>query len=1113
MKNKLNRSKVFLESAAIRLALFVLFIAGSSLVGQEFQVGLTMNPNPSPYLSDWEERTETVLVTITNLTNNARDVKVKARILDGSQLRAETNSSKMPSVNVGPLASQVLSAEHVVPLQAIDLYGASEETIVRSGKIPAGTYQICVTILDANTEELLSQEVCQFFGITAYQAPFLQIPPNNQSINVNEVPTILFGWSPVVPNYPAPFRYVLQVFEVLSGQDPIQAFRSNRPILERDVAGATQYLWPPDISFLNDGNYIWSVRVLDDQDNPVTEPDGYAEPFEFEITGAESEDYSCSFAGISVTTEEGLVLAQDDLNVSSGSNLYFTPSFEFDCAPGCSPIVNGNWEFTFTGSDGTNVTQSTGDQAFYIASADGDLVVAFSGSADCVEGDCSCEGAGAVNVGIGSKGGSRADYDTTKKDTIRNREEVKYDIRNPSLDSIPYSILCNPLPPQSDGGAPVALSVTLDQPDRFPYPRAVPIRAHATDMDYAIFRCVDCEGIIAKKYIPVPDSISVYKWELEGLGSLNEPINADSVKSIDDSIASITEKLSAVDDSISQTKSDTARLKKLLESEQKKAAKDLPELKKRLNSIDSSLKVKRDTLRQNKDSIRAFEKKRLEFKDTIDAHGDSLKIVNERIDSTQKKLRGDPSDSEKSALEDVVEARTRLADADSAVSRKTRGIQTEAERLDAGIVTKGGELTDATELLASKQKSAAAKTKEIASLRSRVYAPPGAWDYYRSQRGFQLAVMALSSSSLVSIAEPIATSQTTIDDLAISALTAPAAAVRRSEQVLFRTEMAGLLAMMSSGCETLSTESEKTTCRDAMTSVLDASVMYDDALDRAVAAGWVLDPSLLHRISALQTELRALETGIKSEAASVKLLSVEYNDLLKARNDKLKALDDDRTRLAVSAEDERVSLVESEQAYYAIVKEREEDLELNRDVYLTNLATDERERDSLRSQVEFLRDSIAVVDRDTASLNQRNDDLDREIASLEEEKEEVQRGVDELERIIALTPAEYLKPLLEQLTRLEKRKKELEEELARLKKKREKAVEGNKEALGPIVYYIPPPLEEIVKDKEMFEKLKDTVSQREIELDQALTFKAGVQGPFSYRYGADSSPTLHLQRV
>jgi hypothetical protein len=88
------------------------------------------------------------------------------------------------------------------------------------------------------------------------------------------------------------------VFQVLPGQKPMQAFRSNIPVLDKAVTGTTQYIWQPQLSMLplpqttdstaNNAagvTFIWTIRATDASGNPLGDGsingDGRSEPIVF----------------------------------------------------------------------------------------------------------------------------------------------------------------------------------------------------------------------------------------------------------------------------------------------------------------------------------------------------------------------------------------------------------------------------------------------------------------------------------------------------------------------------------------------------------------------------------------------------------------------------------------------------------------------------------------------------------------------------------------------------------------------------------------------------------------------------------------------------------------
>ena len=1081
----------------VQLTLAFLIMGTGTCLAQQFQIGLAMSPNPSPFLSDWEERTETVIVTVTNLSQNDRLVKIKAQIFQGSALRAETNTPDMPIINAEALSTQTVDAEFVIPLQSIQLYGTSQDAIVQTGKIPAGNYQICVTVVDAETEQTLSEEVCRAFNVTSYNPPILILPPDEQTINLRQTPTVMFNWTPVTPNFPGLFRYVVQVFEVLEGQDPIQALQANRPVLEQDVIGTTQFLWPADIPFLEDGQYIWSVRVLDEQDRPITEPDGYAEPFTFEVTGGIDECIcpDCEMLGIEMQAETGEGSTADAAgNPSAGQSLVFTPVFRGLCPPGCPSRIEGEWQILFAGEDGDQNIQSTGEAASYTPPGPGRLQVRFTGRLICGDNVCECAGEALFQCEIGPGGNGGSVDPLEDKDSIPNagiREDTVY---VPTPDSLPKRDECLPVPPRSDPGSAISLGMILDQPDKFPYPRAVPIRAEAIDLDYAIFGCQDCGGPIAEKWEPVPDSIASYEWTLIGPGSLNSPFDLDSLKSLDDSIKAISGRISEIEAAIEGLKSDTARLRSVLETQQEKARRELPTTEKRLAEIDSTMSTKRDSLRSASDSITALTRERTEIVKSLGEKADSILAAQKTIDSVSVILRGEPTDEEESKLGEVNKARDDLADADSAVARKDRKIQSDAERLDGAVKTASDALITATDDYQSKKSSAESLTDQIAKLRERLYSSPRGWSYFRARRSFDMAINAVINSYFSTKRKTIGKALNDLNKTARKAVSAAVPARRSANLATFRTEIGDLLTLLASECAGLTNPDDRTSCTTALTTVTDAADAYDLALDKAVKSSYRLDPALSTRISTLQAQLRTLEKSISAAESTAKTRATDYQRALSDRNRAIKRLEKDRSRLAKTAAGKRSKLEKVEAAYYALVKARLDNLEKNRDRYLQMVHSNESTRDKLRRETELLGDTIALIDTDTTRFNEISERLERETELLDEEKKDLTAIKANLEKILATKIEDLQKPLVDKITALEKEKEDLEKQLEEKKKKRTNLAAGTKSTTGPIVYYVPPPLEEIIKDQSRFEELKDTLELRERELTAAIEFKGGLQG-------------------
>lgn len=268
---------------------FTLFIILSCLFSGEIiaqNIQLVMNPNPSPFISDWRDRKEVATLIINNPGTSDVRVKLKTEVFDGKgTLVANTDQNKMPVLTAAPGVS-TYNPEDIIPLTAVIYKGNLNKSTQQTGRIPDDNYRICVSLTDPITGETIgtSGTVCKTFNILAYQAPTLVNPTDKQELKLSEMKGIFFRWTPVIPTPKTVVTYRMQVWEILEGQDPMTALRTNRPILEKDVKGILQTQWPVEFQMPEPGKkYIWTVTPLDDQERKLVDGLGYAQPFVFSI--------------------------------------------------------------------------------------------------------------------------------------------------------------------------------------------------------------------------------------------------------------------------------------------------------------------------------------------------------------------------------------------------------------------------------------------------------------------------------------------------------------------------------------------------------------------------------------------------------------------------------------------------------------------------------------------------------------------------------------------------------------------------------------------------------------------------------------------------------------
>jgi hypothetical protein len=281
-----------------RMICFFTAIMMTGALAAQFNTTLIVSGTPPGTLSEWANKKDVLTLLVASQGGSApRAVKIKTeiRLTDGTVI-GSTDLAKATVFNFAP-GNTILNALQVMPLENMIFTGKYKKSLERTGKLPAENYQICVRLVTATDLIPVSEERCRTFVIAALQLPIPVMPLQDGTIDANLAQTaITFRWTPLVPRPAIPVTYRIQVFEVLAAQTPMQAFRSNPPLLDREVRATTQYIWQPQISMdagdsaLNSAKgkpFIWTVQTLDAAGLPVSDGningDGRSEPIIFYV--------------------------------------------------------------------------------------------------------------------------------------------------------------------------------------------------------------------------------------------------------------------------------------------------------------------------------------------------------------------------------------------------------------------------------------------------------------------------------------------------------------------------------------------------------------------------------------------------------------------------------------------------------------------------------------------------------------------------------------------------------------------------------------------------------------------------------------------------------------
>ncbi|MCY7291223.1 MAG: hypothetical protein LH615_03480 [Ferruginibacter sp.] len=265
----------------------------------QLTINLVVNARPSARLSDWATTKGTVTLIVSNISPQGnRQVKIKSvlKTSDGT-IVASTDLNRAPIISIRD-GNSVYDANTVFPLEIQQFEGSFQKILSRTGKLSSGAYQLCVEFVNPTTFAPITPTQCRSFFVAALQLPITMMPYDKQELDSRKAQTaIIFRWTPLTPLPQGGVNYRLQVFEILENQQDVQALRANQPLLDKNIFAVTQFIWQPQLSFINSDEsdssdlqkprrFIWSIQALDASLNPIGNDanyEGRSEPKVFTV--------------------------------------------------------------------------------------------------------------------------------------------------------------------------------------------------------------------------------------------------------------------------------------------------------------------------------------------------------------------------------------------------------------------------------------------------------------------------------------------------------------------------------------------------------------------------------------------------------------------------------------------------------------------------------------------------------------------------------------------------------------------------------------------------------------------------------------------------------------
>ena len=256
----------------ILIKIFALIICTN--INAQVNLTLAFNSRPQPFVADWSNAINgRAIITLNAAQTGANAFKIKTTITnsEGTNIGVTNVATAMPfRLNTLP-ATNSFSLGDIVQLPSMNFIPTAQNLLQGSGRLKAGTYKITVQVLN-DVGAVLTEKIA-LINVTGYQLPFL-ISPSNEAVLNSKIAAsvIIFRWTRLTPVEQFLPTYRVQVFEIYSHQTPMQAFRSNTPVLNEVVTkGVTQYIWRPNLSMIDstiNHKFIWTVQTVDDRGEP-----------------------------------------------------------------------------------------------------------------------------------------------------------------------------------------------------------------------------------------------------------------------------------------------------------------------------------------------------------------------------------------------------------------------------------------------------------------------------------------------------------------------------------------------------------------------------------------------------------------------------------------------------------------------------------------------------------------------------------------------------------------------------------------------------------------------------------------------------------------------------
>lgn len=272
--------------------MFFVFIS-RALIGQyNVNIQSVVMPPHTPYLSDFVNKPNKIMVTISNTGSIVVNLKLAVKLTGDNGIKIQSNQYYKPStpITLNPGQTKTFNTSNTelknyFSSNALMITGISKNDLAQSDVLPEGNYDICLRAYDYNTTVPLSEEEpvgCAQMNISYLDPPVVVLPPCGEEIKANALQNIIFNWTP--PSTTAPglvYRFVMKEIPLNSKMNPNDIIKQSAfPVFyEEQNLKTTSLIYTAAKPKLTEGkSYVWRVQAYQiGQNSSFIKQDGYSE--------------------------------------------------------------------------------------------------------------------------------------------------------------------------------------------------------------------------------------------------------------------------------------------------------------------------------------------------------------------------------------------------------------------------------------------------------------------------------------------------------------------------------------------------------------------------------------------------------------------------------------------------------------------------------------------------------------------------------------------------------------------------------------------------------------------------------------------------------------------